>query len=81
MMWAFTGSKTALESIAACNLSALTGMIERIRAQRPHRIDGELIDALDLRFFQTAQCTGAQDTKTLATIPSDLPIRWRRRRS
>ena len=62
MMWAFTGSKMGF--IAACNLPALTGMIERIRAPRPHRIDGELIDALDLRFFQNAQCTGAHGAKS-----------------
>ena len=73
MMWAFTGSKTALESIAACNLSALTGMIERIRVPRPHRIAGELIDALDLRFFQTAQCTGAHDTKSNAGNDTQRP--------
>jgi hypothetical protein len=69
MMWAFTGSKTAL----ACNLSALTGMIERIRAPRPHRSAGELIDALDLRFFQTAQCTGAHDTKSSAGNDTQRP--------
>jgi len=62
MMWAFTGSKMAF--IAACNLPALTGMIERIRAPRPYRIDGEFIDALDLRFFQNARCTGAPGTKS-----------------
>jgi hypothetical protein len=64
MRWAFTGSKTALESIAACNLSALTGMIERIRAPRPHRIDGEFIDAFDLRSFQNAQYIGAHGAKS-----------------
>jgi hypothetical protein len=64
MMWVFTGSKTASESIAACNLSTLTGMIERIRAPRLHRIDRELIDALDLRLFQNAQCTGAHGAKS-----------------
>jgi hypothetical protein len=62
MMWAFTVSNLAF--IAACNLSALTGVIERIRAPRPHRIDGELIDAFDLRFFQNAPCRGAHGAKS-----------------
>jgi hypothetical protein len=64
MTWVLAGSKTALEGIAACNPSALTGMIERIRAPRPRRIDGELIDALDLKIFHNAQCTGAHGAKS-----------------
>jgi hypothetical protein len=64
MMWAFTASKTASEGIAACNRSALTGMIERTPTRRLHRIDGELIAGLDLRSFQNTQCTGAHGAKS-----------------
>ena len=63
-MWAFTASKTASEGIAACNRSALTGMIERTPTRRLHRIDGELIAGLDLRSFQNTQCTGAHGAKS-----------------
>jgi hypothetical protein len=65
MKWTFTQSKAALEMIAACKCSKLTGMIERIRMRRPHRIDNrELIYALDLGIFRSAQCTAAHPTKS-----------------
>jgi hypothetical protein len=61
----FTQSKAALEMIAACKWSKLTGMIERIRMPRLHRIDdGELIYALDLGIFRSAQCIAAHPTKS-----------------
>jgi hypothetical protein len=64
MMWAFTASKTASKGIAACNRSALTGMIERTPTRSLYRIDGELIAGLDLRSLQNAQCTGAHGAKS-----------------
>jgi hypothetical protein len=65
MTWTFTQSKAALEMIAACKWSKLTGMIERIRMRRLHRIDGgELIYALDSGIFRGAQCTAAHPTKS-----------------
>ena len=63
MTWTLTGSKAALEMIAACNRLTLSGMIERIWASKPHRIDGQVIHALDLGRFQKPQCTEAQGGK------------------
>src|SRR5215467_15946973 len=63
MRWTFTRSKAALEMIAACKCLKLSGMIERIRM--PHRIDdGEVIYALDLEIFRSAQCTAAHPTNS-----------------
>ena len=58
-MRTFTRPEAALEMIAACNPSVLTGMIERPRVPRPHRIDDELIHAFNLRPLPNAQRTEA----------------------
>jgi hypothetical protein len=65
MTWTFTGPKASLEMIAACSRGKLTGMIERIQIPRPHGIDyGEVMYALDLGFFQSAECAAAHGTKS-----------------
>jgi hypothetical protein len=75
MTWALTGSKAALEMIAACNRVRLSGMIERIPASKPHRIAGQVIDALDLRCFQNAQCTEAHGAKPNDGNDTRLPAK------
>jgi hypothetical protein len=65
MKWTFTQSMAALEMIPACKWLRLSGMIARIRMPKLHRIDdGEVIYALELGIFRSAQCTAAHPTKS-----------------